>query len=61
MDKEDRNTNILLVFLTDEQPDKENFKELQEKLRQVCDHGGVMIIRYRDIEGEDANYEHEGR
>ena len=44
----EENPNILVVFVTDEQPDNKTITEMQETLSQVCHQGGIMILRYRE-------------
>ena len=42
------NTNILIVYVTDETPERDTLNSMRETIRKVCSRGGLMIIRYRE-------------
>ena len=42
------NVNILVVFVTDDTPEKETINMMTEAIKQNCSQGGLMIIRYRE-------------
>ena len=41
-------TNILVIFVTDEQPDPDQLEEMKKKIGQMCEQGGLMLIRYQE-------------
>jgi len=42
------NTNMLIVYVTEETPEKETINTMREAIRQACSQGGLLIIRYKE-------------
>lgn len=41
-------TNLLIVYVTDEQPDRDTINTLKQTIREVCAQGGLLVLRYRE-------------
>mmetsp|Transcript_1987 Transcript_1987/g.2730 ORF Transcript_1987/g.2730 Transcript_1987/m.2730 type:complete len:82 (-) Transcript_1987:155-400(-) len=44
------NTNLIVVYLTDETPEQDTITQLCKMIKTQCMQGGLLIVRYRESE-----------